>query len=198
MVNSLVSPRFSLPSPRFSYAAPSGHFGNSCFCLSFQIQLAPLAGIITLLNKVLYFNRAFDYPAPWRFGALVTSNSHMQTNSHATPLPHNFFASAARFWEPRRLLYNLILLAVVILWIVLTWPHFRPAFVPVTLLPLSFLALLANVCYTMAYLVEAAFRYSKFTAAWIRYRWVLWLLGMLLALLLENYWIVDEIYPDFH
>src|SRR5690348_4094063 len=34
---------------------------------------------------------------------------------------------AARFWEPRRLLYNFLLTGVVLIWVVKTWPHFRPA-----------------------------------------------------------------------
>ena len=35
--------------------------------------------------------------------------------------------SAARFWQPRRLIYNAILTLVVFLWLILTWPHFRLA-----------------------------------------------------------------------
>jgi hypothetical protein len=29
-------------------------------------------------------------------------------------------------------------------------------------------------------------------------RWGLWILGTLFAFVLANYWIADEIYPDFH
>ena len=36
-------------------------------------------------------------------------------------------APAARFWEPRRLLYNTVLTAVALYWIHASWPHFRPA-----------------------------------------------------------------------
>jgi hypothetical protein len=34
---------------------------------------------------------------------------------------------ALRYWEPRRIAYNLVLGAVVVAWVVVTWPHFRPA-----------------------------------------------------------------------
>jgi len=30
---------------------------------------------------------------------------------------------------------------------------------------------------------------------WNRQRWAIWVVGTLLAILFENYWIADEIYP---
>lgn len=32
---------------------------------------------------------------------------------------------------------------------------------------------------------------------WRRGRWAVWVLGILLSILIEDYWIADEIYPDF-
>jgi hypothetical protein len=104
-------------------------------------------------------------------------------------------ADAARFWEPRRLVYNFVLAAVVVVWLVATWPHFRPALTLTSLLLLAILALLANVCYCAAYLVEIPMQRSSLGAVWRRRRWGLWSLGTLLAIVLANYWIVDEIYP---
>jgi hypothetical protein len=104
-------------------------------------------------------------------------------------------ADALRFWEFRRIFYNLVLAAVVVAWLALTWPHFRPAFTLASLLFLVMLGLLANVCYCFAYIVDLAMQHSSFSATWRRWRWLLWLLGTLFAILLENYWIVDEIYP---
>lgn len=111
------------------------------------------------------------------------------------------FAEAARFWEPRRVIYNLILTAVAVFWVVKTWPHFRPAaFRLDALLKLSVLALLANVCYSAAYLVDFGMQWSGLwaggSATSSRGRWALWVLGTLLAMLMESYWIMDEIYPD--
>jgi hypothetical protein len=105
-------------------------------------------------------------------------------------------ADAARFWEPRRFVYNLILAIVTILWIVLTWPHFRPAMTLTSLFLLSILALIANACYSVAYFVDIPFQLSSSTAQ-NRLRWGLWIAGTLFAILLANYWIADEIYPDF-
>jgi uncharacterized membrane protein YhhN len=104
-------------------------------------------------------------------------------------------ADAMRFWELRRVLYNFVLLAVVIAWVVGTWPHFRPMIEVHSLLLLAILALLANACYCAAYVVDLPMQYSAVGDLWRRRRWMLWLAGMLLAILLANYWIVDEIYP---
>jgi hypothetical protein len=104
-------------------------------------------------------------------------------------------SSAARYWEPRRVLYNLILTAIVALWVVASWPHFRPALTWSSLAPMAVLALVANICYTAAYLVDLPLQLSPFRSSWLSRRLALWLAGTLFAILLENYWIADEIYP---
>jgi hypothetical protein len=116
-------------------------------------------------------------------------------------------AEAARFWEPRRLIYNAVLAAIVVAWVVRTWPHFRPALTLESLLIMSVLALLANVCYCAAYLVDLVMQSAEHDtstgqlrgpdagANLRQWRWGLWVVGMLLAVLSENYWIADEIYP---
>ena len=102
---------------------------------------------------------------------------------------------AIRFWEPRRLVYNLVLAGVTVVWLVATWPHFRVALTLSSLLLLAILALLANVCYCAAYLVDIPMQRSSLSIAWRRRRWLLWLTGTLFAIVVANYWIVDEIYP---
>lgn len=110
-------------------------------------------------------------------------------------------ADALRYWEPRRVLYNAVLTAAAVLWVVLTWPHFRsvqlmgipPGETHPALLILTILAFLANVCYCAAYVVDIPLQLTFVT--WRKYRWTLLLIGILFALLVENYWIADEIYP---
>jgi len=102
---------------------------------------------------------------------------------------------AVRFWEPRRLIYNAVLAAIVGAWLLLTWPHFRPALEPGSLVPLAVLALLANACYCAAYLPDLGLQRTALAGRWRQHRWLLWLAGTLLAALLANYWIADEIYP---
>ena len=107
------------------------------------------------------------------------------------------FADAVRYWEPRRLFYNLVLIAVTVAWVAATWPHFRRGLALSSLPPMAVLALLANVCYCAAYIVETALLHSCFESAWKRRRWILWLMGTIFAAVLASYWIADEIYPDF-
>lgn len=106
-----------------------------------------------------------------------------------------YIGEAIRFWEPRRILYNLVLTAVTVFWFVLGWAHFRPGLNLQLLLVLLVLAALANVCYCAAYLVDIPLQYSSFQSAWRRRRRWLWLAGVLLAMLLASYWINDEIWP---
>src|SRR5260370_12753427 len=106
-----------------------------------------------------------------------------------------FLTDAIRFWEPRRLIYNLLLAVVVVVWIVATWPHFRSVFTLHSLLLLSILALLANVCYCAAYFVDIPMQVLSVGDALRRLRWGLWVIGTLFAIVFENYWIADEIYP---
>ncbi|HVB83723.1 MAG TPA: hypothetical protein VND63_02495 [Rhodanobacteraceae bacterium] len=102
---------------------------------------------------------------------------------------------ALRYWEPRRIGYNLVLAAVLFIWLVLTWPHFRTALTERSLLELLALAAIANAGYCAAYFAEIALRHSPFRGTWKSRRWALWLAGTLFAVVLECYWIADEIYP---
>ena len=118
------------------------------------------------------------------------------------PVPGSFLPrlkaslfDAARFWEPRRILYTLLLATVLAAWVIFSWPHFHIAFNPLHLFQLFVLAVLANACYSIAYLLDIPLQRSLTAAALLRLRWTLWVLGMLFAILLENYWIADEIYP---
>ena len=121
-----------------------------------------------------------------------------QSSDHATSGAfRSQMNAAARFWEPRRLFYNLVLCAVVLAWIFLTWPHFRPAITWFSLFQLSVLGLLANLCYSAAYLVDIPMQHSGLATAGNRWRWILWTVGTLFAFVLANYWIADEIYVDF-
>lgn len=134
----------------------------------------------------------------------IRETRHMETADPAQSegfgkSPSNAFrgllADAIRFWEPRRLVYNFVLTAVAVVWLVATWPHFRAALTLSSLLLLAILALLANVCYCAAYLVDIPMQRSSLSTMWRRRRWGLWLMGTLFAIVLANYWIADEIYP---
>ena len=124
--------------------------------------------------------------------------SPIQSQGFGKSPPGSFrglLADAIQFWEPRRLVYNFVLTAVAAVWLVATWPHFRPALTLSSLTIMSVLALLANVCYCAAYLVDMPMQGSPLSITWRRRRWGLWVIGTLFAIVVENYWIADEIYP---
>jgi hypothetical protein len=117
-------------------------------------------------------------------------------DAHANPdAPGPLLAGATRFWERGRLLYNAVLTVIVLLWIALTWPDFRPSLTLGAFEAMVVLGLLANLCYSTAYVAEFFMQALLPVANWRRFRQVLWLLGTLFAIVLENYWIADEIYP---
>jgi hypothetical protein len=128
----------------------------------------------------------------------MSNQDAMQHGSYGEPLGggvRGSFAEAARFWEPRRVIYNLVLGAILAGWFVMTWPHFRPAMTAFHLFQFAVLGLSANVCYTAAYLVDVPLLQAGVGERWRRGRWALWTVGTLFAILLENYWIADEVYP---
>jgi hypothetical protein len=112
-----------------------------------------------------------------------------------TPPWGDLLDDALRYWEPRRIAYNVVLAGECLGWLVFTWPHFRAALTLPALLPLFVLAVLANLCYCAAYVIDIPMQYSSFGARWRRWRWGVWLAGMLFAAVLAFYWIADEIYP---
>lgn len=120
----------------------------------------------------------------------------MEQNQPAGKSPDFNFRDAYRFWEPRRIWYNALLTMAVLLWVIFAWPHFRPALNLVDLGKMLVLAGLANVCYCAGYVGEFFMQPALPASFWRRTRWTLWLAGMLIALVMENYWIADEIYPD--
>ena len=112
------------------------------------------------------------------------------------PSSRETVSETIRYWELRRVWYNLALALLVVWWIVRTWPHFAPAMTLVNLGRMLILAVLANVCYSSAYLVDLGLFSSLDEPARRRWRGALFVGGTLFALLLATYWIGDEIYPD--
>lgn len=119
--------------------------------------------------------------------------STLSNPSH--PSLHEILSDAIGYWELRRIVYNLTLAAVVIVPATAFWGQIRnqPSFE--LLLGLSVLAVLANVCYCAAYLVDIPMQFSAHGLAWRRWRWLLWLLGVAFGAALAWFWMGDEILP---
>jgi uncharacterized membrane protein len=125
--------------------------------------------------------------------AQIPTNYHRVGEQPPRPF-RSLFLDSVRYWEPRRVIYNFALAAVSVGWVFVSWPHFRPALNLSALIPLSVLALLANLCYCAAYIVDIPLQLSV-CDRWREQRWVLWMMGMLFAIVVTSYWINDEIYP---
>ena len=123
------------------------------------------------------------------------SMPELPASSPSSDRPDDIVRDALRYWEPRRLGYNFALSALACGWVVVTWPHFRPAMNMYGLIRVLILAALANVPYCAAYLVDLPLQQSSLRDGWRKRRWLLWLAGTLFAMLFEYYWIGDEIYP---
>lgn len=83
------------------------------------------------------------------------------------------------YWEFRRIAYNLVLLAIVI-GVDLLAPT-PGALIRYQLLPLVLLAVLANLCYSTAYLPDLVLQYSSYRPLWLRVRPLLFGFGLILA-----------------
>ena len=70
---------------------------------------------------------------------------------------------APRYLELRRIVYNCVLTAFVKGWVVLTWPQFRNALTFFIVREITVLGLLANDCYSAAYVVDIPLLRSSLT-----------------------------------
>lgn len=96
-------------------------------------------------------------------------------------------SEAVRYWEPRRILYNCVLLVVVaaVYWGNLPNARFDLTFD--TVQGLLVLAVLANVAYCAAYVADVLAQLTTFRPVWLRFRWGLLLVGLAFASVLTNF-----------
>ncbi len=109
-----------------------------------------------------------------------------------------FFTDAMRYWEPRRIIYNVVLAAIVLTYFALAWPGSRQTLELNLVLLVFVLAVLANVAYCAAYIPDVFAQASGFRDMWQRYRWVLFLVGMAFAGVLTRFWALAFFGADRH
>jgi len=88
---------------------------------------------------------------------------------------------AIAFWEPRRVISNLVLALVVIICFVVGYPASKAVLSIDFVLALFLLAVVANVAYCAAYLADVFVQVSGFREIWQRSRWVLFAIGTTFA-----------------
>jgi hypothetical protein len=95
---------------------------------------------------------------------------------------------AIRYWEPRRIIYNLVLTGVVLACFVVGLPLSKGMIGLNFTLVLFLMAVLANVAYCAAYVVDLFAQISGFRELWKKYRWLLFLVGLIFASIITRFW----------
>jgi hypothetical protein len=84
---------------------------------------------------------------------------------------------AIRFWEPRRLIYNAVLAAIVLIYFAMSYPASKAQLSLNGALGVFLLAVLANIAYCAAYAADIFAQISGYRELWRKYRWILFLIG---------------------
>jgi hypothetical protein len=96
-------------------------------------------------------------------------------------------SNAVRFWEPARIAYNLVLLAIVAGYFVAGLPGSQGKLSFDLLSSLFLLAVLANVAYCAAYVIDIFAQFTSFRELLPRVRWVILVVGLLFAMTVSRF-----------
>jgi hypothetical protein len=95
---------------------------------------------------------------------------------------------AIRFWEPMRLVYNAVLAIIVLAYFWMGYPASKSTLSVDGIFFIFILAVLANVAYCAAYLVDVFVQSSGFRETWRKNRWILFAIGLLFAGIITRFW----------
>jgi hypothetical protein len=95
--------------------------------------------------------------------------------------------AALRYWEPRRLVYNALLLLTVAGCFLAAWPGSLTRLDLDLVLVFFVLAVAANVLYSLAYIADIFLQLSALRDRWLRRRWVLFAIGTATAVILARF-----------
>ncbi|MDH3400655.1 MAG: hypothetical protein OEM03_06760 [Chromatiales bacterium] len=96
-----------------------------------------------------------------------------------------------RYWEKMRIGYNAILLAIVLAVFAAHWPDSGSALSAEMIQGLFLLAVVANVFYCAAYIVDMVAQLSEFRKTWQRHRWILFAVGSTFASIIARFISMD-------
>jgi len=135
-------------------------------------------------------------PATWESAQIVPPGSGKEKNKLEWPTPMNAqtlresLTDAIRYWEPLRLVYNAALAFIVLIYFWIGYPASKTDLSVNSILFIFLLAVLANVAYCTAYLVDIFAQASGFRETWRKNRWMLFVIGLLFAGVLTRFWAV--------
>ena len=98
-----------------------------------------------------------------------------------------YAANALRYWEPRRIVYNLALGGVVVAHAAAAWPASRDKLSIDLLLGMFILAVLANIAYCAVYAADLFVQFAGLDAAWRRGRVMLLIVGTAFAATITHF-----------
>jgi hypothetical protein len=99
----------------------------------------------------------------------------------------DFVTDALRYWERRRLFYNLLLAVIVIAHFTAAWPASKSVLTLDGLLVVFVLAVLANVAYSAVYVADVFIQLSGFRDGRAGWRWVLLGVGFTFAAVVTHF-----------
>ena len=99
----------------------------------------------------------------------------------------DYVTDAIKFWERWRLVYNLGLTAIVIIHFAAGYPVSRAILSLDFGLGLFLLAVVANIAYCAAYIVDIFAQASGFRELWQRFRWLLFAIGTTFAAIITHF-----------
>jgi hypothetical protein len=91
------------------------------------------------------------------------------------------------YWEPRRFIYNTVLALVVMAHFISALPKAWSLLTLNAILVVFVLAVLANILYCSAYLVDWFVQISAFRDLWLGLRWLLLTLGIAIAAVFTHF-----------
>ena len=103
--------------------------------------------------------------------------------------------AAIRYWEPRRLIYNFVLAAIVLTYFGLSHGTFRSKASLDLALFLILMAVLANVAYCAAYPVDIFVSASGYREQWLKYRWIIFMIGLVFAAIITRFFVIGMFQP---
>lgn len=98
-----------------------------------------------------------------------------------------YATDAIKFWEPWRIAYNLALATIVVIYFAASYPLSKTMLSLDFCLSLFLLAVIANIAYCAAYVVDIFAQASGFREVWQRYRWFLFAIGTTFAAIMTRF-----------